>query len=58
MIESFAPTPDDYNELEITEILMDQYVGPYKIQAMEFCEGDLLSIALSDGSIQTFTITI
>lgn len=59
MVESFAPSQtgsegDNFFEEQIdcTEILLDHYIGPLKIQAMTYCDGiSMLSLALSDGSL-------
>ncbi|TNV82742.1 hypothetical protein FGO68_gene9612 [Halteria grandinella] len=64
MVESFASYQGGVDETEdeeeqIIEMLMDHNLGKGKIQAITYCdELDILSLAMSDGSIISFNIKV
>ena len=57
MVESFAPSDSmascsDYSEQEVTETLLDHYVGAVRITGVNWCETlGVISLSLGDGSI-------
>ena len=68
MVESFAPTDSmacsEYSEedtslFELTETLLDHYVGQLRITNLTWCESlGVISLALSDGSVQNYLVGI
>jgi hypothetical protein len=70
MVESFAPTDSmascsDYSEQEdtsifdITETLLDHYVGAVRITGVNWCESlGVISLSFGDGSVKNYLVEI
>jgi|LauGreDrversion4_2_1035121.scaffolds.fasta_scaffold248794_1 hypothetical protein len=71
MVESFAPTDSmacsDYNDddqpgnnmFDLTEVIMDHYIGPLRITNVVWCEAvGAISLTMCDGSIETYLVEI